>query len=254
MQATPQTQTVARDNYGALTAMPADLATVAKALLSKAIVAKKLQAPYNAMEWHKRHGYLGWCLNYDFYDVTESTVLVQCRETERTKYGSSPRKDYFLIRRCGRGVTVTEAPKARVAKLAKVATELGQVINTLTGKAKKPLKQAAPFSEKSLAYKIVEQRGGQLFSVFDEDFVWSVGKARIEASSNDHTGGFYVFPTIEAAKEAFARNVVFAESWQAGKQLVLVECETAGREHKHDNGKVCVTFCRPTRILEQLSA
>lgn len=253
MQATTQSL-ISRNNFGALTQMPAELSAIAKTLLNKAIVGKKLTAPYNAMEWDKRRGYLGWCLNYDFYDINESTVLVQQRETERTKYGSSPRKEYYLIRRCGRGVTVTEAPKARVVKLAKMATELGQVIATLTGKAKKPLTQTAPFTEKTVAYKIVEQRDGKLFSVYDEDFVWHVGKARIEASSDDHTGGFYVFPTIEAAKDALAKNVVFNTSWQAGKKLVLVECETAGREHRHDNGKVCVTFCRPTRVLEELSA
>ena len=135
-----------RNEFGALTWFPSELRTIAQELLSKAIAAKKLTAPYNDMELHKRHGYLGRCLNYDFYDIAEACVLVQQRETERTKYGSSPRKSYFIIRRCGRGVILIEAPKATVVKLAKISTALGQVIQTITGKAKAPLKLSSQSS------------------------------------------------------------------------------------------------------------
>jgi hypothetical protein len=136
-----------RNEYGALTEMPSEMQARAQELLSKAIAAKKLKAPFHDMELHKRHGYIGRCLNYDYYDVAEACVLVQQRETQRTKYGSSPRKDYFIIRRCGRGVTVVDAPKAIVVKLAKISTGLGQVIQTITGKAKKPLKLASPSTQ-----------------------------------------------------------------------------------------------------------
>ncbi|MFM2056391.1 MAG: hypothetical protein RLY71_776 [Pseudomonadota bacterium] len=138
---------VNRNEYGALKEMPPELRSLAEELLSKAFAAKKLTAPYNDMERHRRHGYLGRCLNYDYYDAAESSVLVQQRETERTKYGSSPRKNYFIIRRCGRGVTVIEAPKSTVVKLAKISTEFGQVIQTITGKAKTPLKLANPSTQ-----------------------------------------------------------------------------------------------------------
>lgn len=137
----PVTSTpIHRNEFGALTAIPSELRARAQELLSKAIAAQKLKAPYHDMALHKRHGYIGRCLNYDCYDVAESCVLVQRRETERTKYGSSPRKSYFIIRRCGRGVTVIDAPKAMVVKLAKASTGLGQVIQTITGKAKPPPK------------------------------------------------------------------------------------------------------------------
>lgn len=137
------TTPVNRNEYGALKQMPPELHSIAQELLSQAISAKKLTAPYNDMKRHSRHGYLGRCLNYDYYDVTESSVLIQQRETERTKYGFSPRKNYFIIRRCGRGVTVIEAPKPTVVKLAKISTGFGQVIQTITGKAKNPLKLAS---------------------------------------------------------------------------------------------------------------
>lgn len=123
-----------RNEYGALTEMPEALCAVARELLAKAIVAKKLKAPYLDMELHRRHGYLGHCLNYDFYDVSVSSVLVQRREKVRTKYGSSPKKDYYIIRRCGRGVSVIRAPKAVVVKLSKASSSLGEVIRTLVEK------------------------------------------------------------------------------------------------------------------------
>jgi len=240
-----------RDKFGALINLPDEQAQNAKVLLRQAIASGKLEEEYSTVEWNARRGCgIGWALNYAIYDVTPSAVLVQRRETECHKYGITPHKDYFIIRRCGAGVRVTEASKARVVKLANVSTAFGQVIDTLEGRAKKPLKQASPFSEKELAYKLVEVRDDGYYSVFDEDFAWPLGKARIEAASGDHSGGFYVFPTIATAKDALERNVVFNDAWVEGKTLALVECEIAGRGFRHDNGKICVTFCRPTRVLE----
>lgn len=247
-------QIIQRNEFGALTQYHDTAQKSAKSLLQVAIKAGKLDAQYNRMEWDKRHGYIGWCLNYDIYDVTVAAVLVQRRETERTKYGTSPHKDYYIIRRCGRGVRVTEAPKARVVKLAKLASELGEVIDTLEGRTQTPLKQVGPFSKKELAYKIVEQRDGRFFSVYDEDFEWVLGKAKTEAATDSHDGGYYVFPSIDAAKIALENNVVFASSWQAGKHLVLMECEVAGRCFNHEHSKWCVTFCRPKKVLETLVA
>lgn len=239
---------IARNHYGALVSFP----IAALQLLNQAIASDKLDDEYNNIKFDRRGRPIGQCLNYDCYDFHGCAVLVQRRETTCTKYGSCPQKDYFIVRKCGRGVTVKPADKARVVKLSRQATQLGQVIDTLEGRAKKPLKQGAPFSNKQIAYKIVEVRDGSHFSVYDEDVEWALGKARIEAATHDHTGGFYVFPTIESAKTALAKNVVFADSWQAGKDLVLVECEIAGRREHHDNGKLCVTFCRPLRVIESL--
>lgn len=126
-----------RNEFGALIALPETFGAVAAKLLALAIESAKLPPPYFDMQRHKRHGYLGWCLNYDFYDVTPSTVLVQRRETEKTKFGVTPHKDYFLVRRCGRGVIVKTAPKAIVVKLAKASDHLGQVIKTISARERK---------------------------------------------------------------------------------------------------------------------
>lgn len=132
---------VTRDEFGALKTAPEAAFQNAHELLRQAIAAGKLDAPYCDMLQHRRHGWIGTALNYAIYDITDSAVLVQRRETERTKYGTSPQKSYFIVRRCGLGVRVTETSKARVVKLSHVATALGQIIDTLEGRAKKPLKQ-----------------------------------------------------------------------------------------------------------------
>lgn len=133
---------VTRDSFGAIAKAPEAAMDNARSLLRRAIATGKLDAEYCDMSQHRRHGWLGWALNYSIYDITDSAVLVQRRETERTKYGISPQKSYFVIRRCGKhGVIVTEASKYRVVKLSAVAVALGQIIDTLEGRAKKPLKQ-----------------------------------------------------------------------------------------------------------------
>lgn len=244
-----------RDEYGAVDTASNGMLDTAKKLLVRAIKANLLEASYSNFYEHRRWGWLGDSLNYAYYDINKSCVLVQRRYTERTKYGTSVQKDYFFITKNGRAVVVKEAPKHRVMKLAKASKALGDVIATLTGTAKKPVKQKSPFSDKVIAYKIVEQRAdGKLFSVFDSKFEWALGKAKIEAASSDHSSGYYVFDTIANAKEALERNVVFNKAWQAGKRLVLIECESAGRREEYDNKKICVTYCRPTRVLEELTA
>lgn len=132
---------VSRDQFGAISFAPEAAMGKARSLLRLAISSGKLDTEYCKMSQHRRHGWIGWALNYAVYDITDSAVLVQRRETERTKYGVTPHKDYYVIRRCGKGVIVTEAAKARVVKLSAVATALGQIIDTLEGRAKVPLKQ-----------------------------------------------------------------------------------------------------------------
>lgn len=231
-------QKPSRDEFGALITLPEHLRSNSSELLTKAVKSGKLDATYYKMEPHKKYGYLGWCLNYDYYDVSPSAVLVQRRETERNKYGTTPHKSYYLIERVGRGVRVTEAPKARVAKLAKSSTEFGQVISTLTAPSK--------------GYKIVEERDGDFYSVFQPDFAWKIGKRRTEPATPNHEGGYYVFPTQGAALKAFAEHRVFADAWTEGKRMVLVECECSGLRHTHDSRKLCVSTCKLIAVIRHL--
>lgn len=173
--------TVKRDaNFGQLVSATNDThIKAARGLLERAIKAGLLEAPY--VDVDRKHR--GSALNYDPYDAKDGIALYQRRFTVCTKYGNSPNKDYFLLRRKGRGVELEwlgGSEKARVVKLSRVATTLGEVINTLTGVAKRPLKVKAA-REVRVAYKIVEARDGSYYSVYEPDLEWALGKKRIEA-------------------------------------------------------------------------
>lgn len=223
----------------------------ARNLLSRAIEQGLLDAPYVQVD--KKHR--GSALNYDVYDSKDGIALYQCRHTVCTKYGNSPTKRYFFLRRKGRGVEVEwldGSAKARVIKLAKMSDTMGEVINTLTGTAKRPLRLKSVKPEIRVAYKIVEARNETYYSVFDPDLEWALGKTRIEASTPNHTGGYYVLSDSDTALQVLARNEVFSDTWQRGKKLALLECEVSGKVFKHDSGKLCVSRVKPVNLIQHL--
>lgn len=240
LQAQKLTDAVSRGFYGELKNMHPR----GKELLSLAIAKRKLPGTYAVFDERRR----GKALNYDFYDCTPtgSAVIVQQRWTTVSKYGNSSTKNYFLLRRQGRGVAVEDfdANKAMIVKLAKLAYEWGSVIKTLVEKAKRPWK----------AYKIVEIRSDDsLWSVFDADFEWELGTCRIEAATANHSGGYYCYEGAREAELQLVKNTTFNKVWVAGKKLALIECEAAGKVFKFDNGKRCVSMLTPKRIIRLLA-
>lgn len=245
--------TVKRDpSFGQLISATNDAhLKAAKVLLERAIKAGLLDAPY--VDVDRKHR--GSALNYALYDTKDGIALYQSRYTVCTKYGNSPTKDYFLLRRKGRGVEIEwlgGSEKARVVKLSRVATTLGEVINTITGVAKRPLKAKVARAVRT-AYKIVEARDGTYYSVYEPELEWALGKTRIEASTPDHTGGYYVFADSDTALRVLERNEVFNDAWQRGKRLALLKCEVAGKVHEHDNGKLCVSRVKPVQLVQHLN-
>ncbi len=99
------------------------------------------------------------------------------------------------------------------------------------------------------AFKIVESRDATYFSVFNEQQVWALGKQQVEAATPDHGGGFYVFATKAQALAVLENGNVFNNAWQAGKQLALLRCQVSGRCYEHDNGKLCVSRCKPVQLV-----
>jgi len=76
----------------------------ARTLLARAIEAGNLDASY--VDIDRKHR--GSALNYDLYDAKDGIALYQQRHTVCTKFGNSPAKDYFLVRRTGRKVSVEQ--------------------------------------------------------------------------------------------------------------------------------------------------
>lgn len=138
--ATAATQ-LKRDEFGQLVSTPAIAEQLADAnRMVKAAAAKgKLPYAYNSLDWEKvscRIGrkLIGTAASHEIYDIAPNgnKVLVCVREIEGTRYGvATTSKTYFIVGKCGTGYRVTEANKARAAKLAKAAVKLGDAIKAL---------------------------------------------------------------------------------------------------------------------------
>jgi len=245
--------TITRDrDFGTLiSAVNSKHINAARTLLNRAISEGYLSKPYVDVD----HKHRGSALNYELYDAKDGIALYQKRYTVCTKYGNSPTKEYFYVCRAGRRVTVEQLDakaKARVVKLAKASSILGEVINTLTGKAKHPLKAKVPANEARVAFKIVESRDASYFSIYNEEHEWVLGKWQVETATPDHGGGFYVFATEAQALAVLKNKEVFHKERQAGKKLALLRCQVSGRCYEHDNSKLCVSRCKPVQLVRML--
>lgn len=239
---------ITRDSYGQI--VRGDVLANALALVAQA--GSKIPASFDNMEWGrsgKERGHMiGEARHHEIYDINpEGTRTLVCvREVEGTRYGvRTCSKEYFVIARHGRGVRVLPASKAVAAKASKAAGEvLGVAINVALGKAKLPVKPA----EIKIGYKLLERTKTSFRSCYDGSG-WHIGEARIEAATNDHTGGFYYYSSLDEALKSASKNDVFGSAKDHHK-LAVVEVEASGRHYAHqaDYGtKLCATKVRPIR-------
>lgn len=243
--------TITRNSYGQI--VRGEVLTTAAALVEKA--GSKIPAIFDDMDWGrsgKERGHrIGAARHHEIYDVNESgtQALVCVREIEGTKYGvKTCSKEYFVVARNGRGVRVIPANKAVAAKAAKASgnsgNTLGQAIDVALGKAKLSVKT----NEIKTGYKLLVRTETGFESAWDGS-EWVIGKTRIEAATDDHTGGFYYYASLDEALRAAALNDVFGTSRDAHK-LAVVEVEASGRHYAHQatvGTKLCATKIRPVR-------
>lgn len=246
------TTTLARTSYGELVAQATstvfDRAAlfVARELVAQAASSKKIPGWFDTMEWgtsgKERGKRIGEARHHEVYDFTASSVLVCVRSVEGTRYGQkTTNKDYFLITRKGRGVTVKPASKAVAAKSAKAAgAELGMAVAVCQGKRPAPApKCMAPRT----GFKIVRRAESGFVSVWDES-EWAIGKARAEAATPDHNGGFYFYACLDEAIDQAVTRKTFGSD-RGYHDLSILEVEVAGREFGQT--KRCATRVRPLR-------
>lgn len=242
------TQAIVRNSYGEITR--GDVLDAARALVAQA--GKKLPMEFDGMEWGtsgKERGHrIGEARHHEIYDVNGSgtQALVCVREVEGTKYGvKTCSKEYFVVASHGRGIRVIPANKAVAAKAAKASGDtIGQAIEVALGKAKLTVKS----SEVRTGYKLLERTNTSFKSCFDGSG-WHLGEARIEAASDNHTGGFYYYASLQEALLAASNNDVFGGA-RTHHKLAVVEVEASGRHYAHqaDYGtKLCATKVRPIR-------
>jgi len=245
-----------RSEYGEIISLQTkeDLLEAAQLLLSKARAKKKIPQAYDDMTWERVNARIGskpigTAIHHEIYDITPDgkKVLVCCREAEGTRYGiKTVKKDYYLVKKHGTGARVEPAKKAVAAKAAKAGGNLlGYAIEVVEGKAK--LKTA--LSEKRTGYKAVTtDENGNLVSCWDGSD-WSIGKTRTERSTDDHSGGYYYYRTMDEVLTAAAENDIFGPL-REHKTLVIIRVEASGSEHKiSDSGKLCTTRIKPTEVV-----
>lgn len=242
------TQAIVRNTYGEI--VRGDVLTAARALVAQA--GKKIPASFDDMSWGtrgKERGHkIGAAAHHEIYDVNAdgTRALVCVRAVEGTRYGvKTCSKEYFVIARHGLGVRVLPANKAVAAKAAKAAGEsLGLAIEVALGKAKLPVRA----TEIRTGYKLLARTDSGFQSVWDGSG-WEIGQIRVEAATDDHTGGYYYYATLPEALAAAAANDVFGTA-RAHNRLAVVEVEASGRHYSHqaDHGtKLCATKVRPVR-------
>lgn len=250
---------LSRDTYGSLslhhatTDQDREIYLNAMRLVAQAAIAKKIPAAFDGMEWGKsgreRGKKIGDARHHEIYDISPDgrIVLVCVRDVSGDRYGQKTTcKSYFIVRAHGKNVRVSEANKALAAKAAKSAGNiLGAAIAIVCGKSK----YKAPSNKVRTGYKMVMRaESGDLVSVWDKS-PWAIGKTRTEAATEDHSGGFYYYATIEDAMAAAAVNDTFGDARQH-RHLVVVEVEASGRHYKHHGDvaiKLCASRIRPIR-------
>ena len=214
-------------------------------MIRTATARKKLPRAYDSIKWDQKRRADGDAVHHEIYDYTTDgkAVLMCVRCTEGTKYGvRTTSKTYYIVSVYGSGLRVVETSKAKAAKAAKAAgNTLGEAIDVCRGEKTLAIKTAVVLD----GYKIVsEPEPGQYASVFDGS-TWDIDVTRIEASTDDHTGGYYVYGSLENAVGAWESRKTFADEWMTGSNYAVLRCECSGRSTQFGSGKICVTRVRP---------
>lgn len=234
------TTNVTRGNWGELN--ESKTVQEGRAVIALAVKQGKLPAEFFERYSSKRAS----ALNYDVYDRLGGEWLIQQRQTEIDKYGNHPTKFYYLVRRIGRGVEVTEVlNKAKANRASKTAQRLGDAIRCLRGERKLP---APPRSEPeiSICFKAVAVVDGEYRSIYDNSTVYKLGKAKVQKAQENHNGGYYVY---ETAREAGNADVPYNSDNRLAPRVIL-RCECSGRNVRYDSGKIAFSRIKPLEVVE----
>ena len=236
---------IRRNSYGELTHLQDNpLTPEVNRLIGLATKKRHIPCTSDNLSWDRKGRADGWATHQEIYDIRPSpmTILICIRETEGSKYGvRTTSKDYYLIKRHGRGTKVSPTKKSIAAKAAKISGDkLGHAINILEGKSKLTAPRACP---DGIAYKQVAiLPNGRMASIYDGSD-WLINQERRDKALKDHNGGLYVYDDpSKAAYAPFPDNSVHTDA-----QKIIIKCRVGGTYCRYGE-KLAFSRCTPVNV------
>ncbi len=213
-------------------------------LVSDASAAKLIPRAYDSIGFDRRGRAEGDALHHDLYDFNPNAAIVCIRRAEGTRYGvKTLNKSYILIERIRGEIAASDIalPVAKFAKLPDI--QFGQIIARVRGEAD-AVKLPTPLTSWDTAYKALALDGDKLRSIYSGE-EYAISGLKRERAQDDHSGGYYVYPTIEQASTCEVPD----NSKCIDLPRVIARCEVAGREIHYGSGKIARTYLRPVEIV-----
>ncbi len=215
-----KTQQILRGTYGELIfAGNNPLIDAGRKLLKEAIAKGYIDEPY--VDVDKKHR--GSALNYDVYDVNRHEVLVQRRYTVCTKYGNSPTKNYFVIRRHGKTIQVlrvTDDAKPLVVKRSRASVELGEVLEVLHRKDE----VICPPAKCLIVVEVMQQDRLQTL-----EHTLPLVRTKDSSTESDGQTWFKVLCTRDRIDQEIQHVPKCLDALRDGKRLAIIEVVPKGR-------------------------
>lgn len=102
-------------------------------------------------------------------------------------------------------------------------------------------------------YKLVEIRDDRLWSLYDPDVEYRLGRRLAERAEADHGGGYYAHPSAEQVLDLWAAGDLVPDAvYSRPLHLALIAVDMAGTVIRYPNGKVAATYCTPVEILQTM--
>ncbi len=94
-------------------------------------------------------------------------------------------------------------------------------------------------------YKQVASVNGKLLSVYDGETEYIINQPMSERARQKHAGGFYVYPTIDAARQAnYPSDAKLRDATK-----VVIRCQVSGQYCVYANGKLAFTHLTPLEVI-----
>ena len=238
----PQIQEIRRGTYGELIlAGNNPVIDAGRKLLNEAISKEYLDESY--VDVDKKHR--GSALSYDLYDVSRNEILIQRRYTVCSKYGNSPTKNYFVIRRHGRTIQVlrvTDDAKPFIVKRSRASVELGEVLEVLHRKGE----VIAPPAKCLMVVEVMQQDRLQTL-----EHKLPLFRTKDSSTESDGQTWFKVFCTRDRLDREIQSAPKCLDALREGKQLAIIEVTPKGRVFRqNDPLRFLVSSVRYIRQIE----